>query len=67
MEAAHVAVAWAEKDDGPPARYIVSVNNIYSDYRKRLKRIYRRERRWPEPAFWARRHGHERVDAREAR
>jgi flavin-dependent dehydrogenase len=67
MEAARVAVAWAEKDDGPAAGYTVSVNNIYSDYRKRLNRIYRRERRWPEAAFWARRHCHESVEASEAR
>jgi flavin-dependent dehydrogenase len=55
-EAARVAVAAAEKDDGLAAAYAASINGIYADYRRRLRRIYWAERRWPTSPFWARRH-----------
>ena len=57
MEAARVAAAAAEQDDGPSAAYAASIARIYADYRTRLTAIYRREGRWPEAPFWARRRG----------
>ena len=48
MEAARVAAAAAEHDDGPAAAYAASITRIYADYRSRLTAIYRREGRWPE-------------------
>ncbi len=55
MEAARVAAAAAEGDDGPAAAYAASVTRIYEDYRSRHHGIYQQERRWPEGPFWARR------------
>ncbi len=57
MEAARVAVATAEQDDGPAAAYAASINRIYVDYRARLRTIYQREGRWSTAPFWARRRG----------
>jgi flavin-dependent dehydrogenase len=57
MEAARVAAAAAEGDDGPAAAYAASVNRIYQDYRARHHGIYLQERRWPDAPFWARRAG----------
>lgn len=56
MEAARIAVAAAEDDDGPAAGYAASVQSICANYRARLRRIYLAERRWPQAPFWARRH-----------
>jgi flavin-dependent dehydrogenase len=55
IEAARVAAAAVEQDDGPVAAYAESVARIYADYRRRLRAIYRRERRWPRALFWSRR------------
>jgi flavin-dependent dehydrogenase len=55
IEAARVAVAAAEKDDSLAMVFEASVSGIYSDYRRRLRRIYCRERRWPTALFWVRR------------
>ena len=63
IESARVAVAAVEQDDGPAVAYAASVTRIYADYRDRLRRIYRREGRWPESAFWARRHGSHNAEA----
>jgi flavin-dependent dehydrogenase len=58
MEAARVAAAAAEGDDGSTAAaYAASVTRIYQDYRARHHAIYLRERRWPDAPFWARRAG----------
>ena len=56
MEAARVAAAAIERDEGPAAAYTASIAHIYADYRTRLRRIYQGERRWPQAPFWARRH-----------
>ena len=56
MEAARVAAAAIERDEGPAAAYTASIAHIYADYRTRLRRIYQVERRWPQAPFWARRH-----------
>lgn len=55
MEAARVAAAAIGQDDAPAAAYAASMSRIYADYRARLRDIYRRERRWPQAPFWARR------------
>jgi flavin-dependent dehydrogenase len=55
MEAARVAAAAIEQDEGPAAAYTASVAQIYADYRMRLHHIYQMERRWPQAPFWARR------------
>lgn len=55
MEAARVAVAAAEGDDGAAAAYAAGVTRIYEDYRARYHGIYLQERRWPDAPFWARR------------
>jgi flavin-dependent dehydrogenase len=57
MEAARVAAAAAERDDGPAAAYVASIAQIYRNYRTRLRDIYQQEGRWPEEPFWARRRG----------
>lgn len=57
MEAARVAVATAERDEVPAASYAASIARIYTDYQRRLRIIYERERRWARGAFWARRQG----------
>jgi len=57
MEAARVAAAAAEGDDGPAAAYAESVSRIYADYRSRHHGIYLQERRWLDGPFWARRAG----------
>ena len=57
MEAARVAAAAAEQDDGAAAAYTESVARIYADYRRRLRGIYQHEGRWPQAPFWARRRG----------
>lgn len=56
IEAARVAAAAAEKDDSLAMAFEASVSGIYADYRRRLRRIYCRERRWPTATFWTRRH-----------
>lgn len=58
MEAARVAAAAAEGDDGPAAAYAASITRIYEDYRSRHRGIYLQERRWQEGPFWARRASH---------
>jgi flavin-dependent dehydrogenase len=56
MEAARVAVAAAEGDEGEAAAaYTASVTRIYEDYRARHHGIYLQERRWADAPFWARR------------
>lgn len=57
MEAARVSVAAVEGEFEAAAGYQGSLHRIYADYRSRLQRIYRLERRWPESPFWARRAG----------
>jgi flavin-dependent dehydrogenase len=57
MEAARVAAAAAEGDDGLAAAYAESVSRIYADYRSRQHGIYLQERRWAGGPFWARRAG----------
>ncbi len=55
MEAARVAAAAVERDDGPAAAYVASVTRIYQEYRSRKRDIYMQERRWADAPFWARR------------
>lgn len=57
IEAARVAAAAAEGDDGLAAAYAESVSRIYADYRSRHHGIYLQERRWADGPFWARRAG----------
>lgn len=57
MEAARVAAALAEQDTSPAVAYGSSLQQIYADYRARLRGIYQREGRWPGAPFWARRQG----------
>jgi hypothetical protein len=56
MEAVRVAVGALEGEAAPVADYVASIRRIYADYRGRLLAIYAMERRWPDSAFWARRH-----------
>jgi flavin-dependent dehydrogenase len=63
IEAARVAVAAAEKDDSQAMAFEASVGGIYADYRRRLRRIYCRERRWPTALFWVRRQSVDRCAA----
>jgi flavin-dependent dehydrogenase len=55
MEAARVAAAASDNDAVPAASYEASVRRIYAEYQRRLRKIYRAERRWPTAPFWARR------------
>lgn len=56
MESARVVVGALEGDAEPAKYYAASIRRIHAEYRERLKAIYAAERRWPEHAFWARRH-----------
>jgi flavin-dependent dehydrogenase len=63
MEAARVAVAALDYGSDFGNDYQASLARIYGDYRARLRRIYRMEKRWPDSEFWARRQRDSAVNA----